>query len=55
MTARRSQADSLPQVWLLLTHLWGLEGTFLQLLLQLCQRGVGDQLLEERKTFTIHL
>lgn len=49
MTAGRSQADSLPQVWVLLTHLWWLEGAFLQLLLQLRQRGVGDQLLEERK------
>lgn len=33
----------------LLTHLWWLEGFFLQLLLQLCQRGVGDQLLKERR------
>lgn len=33
-----------------LTNLWRLEGAVLQLLLQLCQRGVGDHLLEKEKS-----
>ena len=35
-----------------LTNLWGLEGAHLQLLLQLCQRGVGDQVLQQHKETT---